>query len=1000
MRSVPSLLVLGLILFGQVCHAEAAEPADDWRPATSNQPRRQFPQVNSERRVRARLLAPDATKVALDIGAVKYPLTKGEDGLWTGESAPQDEGFHYYQLVVDGAQVPDPGSLYFYGADRWGSGVEIPAHDEEFYALKNVPHGQLRETLYHSKSTDSVLRCFVYTPPGYERDSAQRYPVLYLQHGGGEDETGWGQQGRTALIMDNLIAAGKAKPFIIVMADSYVPGAPQRRGGPQTPLVESPYSKTISFFGDRRLNFHHFGQVLIEDLIPFIDANFRTLTDRSNRAMAGLSMGGMQTRSIALANLDKFSQIGIFSGGSIGLDEIDDLDALKNDVKLVFISYGSRENGAAGRTNVQSLRDAGAIAVYYESPETAHEWQTWRRSLYQFAQLVFQEPEVILASKLISQPSPAATPSATSLAPAAPPTSAIASATKTIRIKAGEETPFTDSAGNVWQADQGFDGGATIYRDQELEIDGTKDPDLYRSEHYAMDAFSIKVPNGQYLAKLHFAETFEGILGPGERVFSFKVHGREFNDFDIWTKANGPNRAYVETVPVEVTDGKFQITFTPNLENPAINAIELIPQGDSPAKPAAPTPTENSEPAGEPDERDQGRRGGERRSDGGPIVADSAEDRTLKDAYQDHFKIGAAINRTIATGTAVRADNVNRIREQVADDIALIKQQYNQVSPENDLKWALIHPDEGPDGYDWGPADAFVDFGVKNDMYIVGHTLVWHGQTPNWVFRGTIPPPADESSAREGRRGRRGFGYRGPRASREELLERMRSHIHAVVGRYKGKIQAWDVVNEALADGGDEVLRNSLWMEIIGPDFIAKAFEYAHEADPNAILRYNDYGLENRGKRRKLITLIKSLQQQNVPVMAIGTQAHLNVSMDGFETMDESLTEIASLGLPIHVTELDVNCAVRGQRTTTADVAQNARATEGGLVDEVNERLADTYAGVFRALVKHKDSVKVVTFWGANDAVSWRSIGKPLLFDGDNQPKPAFNAVLRVATQQ
>jgi endo-1,4-beta-xylanase len=224
----------------------------------------------------------------------------------------------------------------------------------------------------------------------------------------------------------------------------------------------------------------------------------------------------------------------------------------------------------------------------------------------------------------------------------------------------------------------------------------------------------------------------------------------------------------------------------------------------------------------------------------------------------------------------------------------------------------------------------------------------------------------------------------------------MRDHIHTVVGRYKGRIKAWDVVNEALADGGTNVLRSSLWSEIIGPDFIAKAFHYAHEADPDAILRYNDYGLENPAKRQKLITLIKSLQEQKVPVHAIGSQAHLNLSTS-FETMDRALTEMATLGLPIHITELDVNTAQGGQRNTGADITGNAATTQGGLVDDANRRLADAYAGVFQAFVKHRNSVKMVTFWGANDAVSWRAQGRPLLFDGNDQPKPAFDAVIKAA---
>jgi endo-1,4-beta-xylanase len=284
-------------------------------------------------------------------------------------------------------------------------------------------------------------------------------------------------------------------------------------------------------------------------------------------------------------------------------------------------------------------------------------------------------------------------------------------------------------------------------------------------------------------------------------------------------------------------------------------------------------------------------------------------------------------------------------------------------------------------------------------MYLAGHTLVWHSQTPNWVFAGTNPPPESvNEGAERGGFGRFRRGYTGPRASREELLERMRDHIHTVVGRYKGKIKAWDVVNEAIADGGPEnYLRDSLWLQIIGPDFIAKAFEYAHEADPDAILRYNDYGLENPVKRQKLITLIKSLQEQDVPVHAIGTQAHMNVSNAGFDTMDAALTEMATLGLPIHVTELDINGAVGGQRSNSAEISQNAATTQGGLVDESGKRLADAYEGVFRAFLKHQDNVEMVTFWGVNDAISWRRRGQPLLFDGDNQPKPAFHAVIAEA---
>ena len=417
--------------------------------------------------------------------------------------------------------------------------------------------------------------------------------------------------------------------------------------------------------------------------------------------------------------------------------------------------------------------------------------------------------------------------------------------------------------------------------------------------------------------------------------------------------------------------------------------------------------------------------------------AQTGKPPTLKDAYKGHFYVGVAINRSIVTGEAPGYGN--RTGEQVNRDIALTKQQFNQISPENDLKWESIQPREGADGYNFGPADAYVDFGVRNHMYIVGHTLVWHGQTPNWVFSGTVPPPgapnplastlasptppipaptpgpaaptppANGAGVTPGggpnpggrspggrRRGGFGGGFSGPRATREELLQRMHAHIRTVVGRYKGKIQVWDVVNECVSDGGPDILRNSLWRQIIGPDFIAKAFEYAHEADPKAILRLNDYSLENPEKRRKFIMLVKQLQAQKVPISAIGTQTHVSVSSPSFEEEDQELTDLETLGLPIHVTELDVNGAQAGQQNTGADVANNGATTQGGLVSDADRRLADQYANLFKAFLKHK-MVKVITFWGVNDGVSWRANGKPLLFDNSDQPKPAFDAVIRVA---
>jgi enterochelin esterase-like enzyme len=386
MKKLIQYIALSTLAIGGFSHAQVVE---DFKPSSVNQPGKEYPQVNSERRVRVQILAPDAKYVQLDIGAVKYDLVKDENGVWTGESAPQDEGFHYYQLNIDGASVPDPGSLYFYGASRWGSGIEIPAHDQDFYALKNVPHGQVREHIYFSKTDNSMRRCFIYTPPCYNKDQNKRYPVLYLQHGGGENETGWSSQGRANLIMDNLIAEGKANPFIIVMDKGTwrMPERPQTAPGAERPRGAWPPAG----WADGFMN------VLTKDIIPMIDENYRTIANQQNRAMAGLSMGAMQTRVITLANSDLFSHVGMFSGGSISVENVEKNPQFLKNVKVLFLSFGSKEVesgrynlGSDPKSNVEELNKRGLKTHYYVSPGTDHEWQTWRRSLYQFAPLLFK----------------------------------------------------------------------------------------------------------------------------------------------------------------------------------------------------------------------------------------------------------------------------------------------------------------------------------------------------------------------------------------------------------------------------------------------------------------------------------------------------------------------------------------------------------------------------------------------------------------------------------
>ena len=344
--------------------------ANDFKPSSKNQPGQDYPQVNSQGYVRFRIMAPDAKAVTVSLGLGGQGGTKLRrffDGSWIGQTeGPMDEGFHYYHLTVDGGTLNDPGTLNYYGSCRWESGIEIPAHDQDFYAMKNVPHGNVQQVLFWSESTQQVRRAFVYTPPMYGKNKKEKFPVLYLQHGWGEDETAWSSQGHAGLIMDNLIAEGKCKPFIIVMT----------------------YGMTndIKFGGLQQFTAKEFETVLVDELVPYIDANFQTIAKKDARAMAGLSMGGFETKLITLRRPEVFGYYGLLSGGQYEPTDIKD----KNQVKLIFQSCGSKERPDGIRQSTEALKAAGFNAVGYISEGTAHEFLTWRRSLHEMAPLLFR----------------------------------------------------------------------------------------------------------------------------------------------------------------------------------------------------------------------------------------------------------------------------------------------------------------------------------------------------------------------------------------------------------------------------------------------------------------------------------------------------------------------------------------------------------------------------------------------------------------------------------
>ena len=427
-----AVLFSAAVLTASFCAAQ--EIKEDFVPSSKNQPGQQYPMVNSQGYARFRINAPQAQSVSVGLGLggdgrAGTTLKKDENGVWMGTtSAPLDEGFHYYHLTIDGGTFNDPGTNNYYGSTRWESGIEIPAKDAAFYEERNIPHGFVQQILVWSESRNELCRAFVYTPPTYHADKADvKYPVLYLQHGWGEDETAWMTQGHANLIMDNLIAEGKIKPFIIVCtygmtnggfgpgmgrgaggarpaggaapggqrpAGAAAPGgaAPggQRPAGGAAPGGQRPAGGAAPQ-GQRPAGGGGFGgfgsnagfeKFLCDELVPYVDAHFRTIANKDNRAMAGLSMGGMETHSITLARPEMFGYYGLLSGGTYNPQEIQN----KNQVKKIFMSCGSKENPDGINNATKAMKDAGYDVMGYVSEGTAHEFLTWRRSLYQMAQ--------------------------------------------------------------------------------------------------------------------------------------------------------------------------------------------------------------------------------------------------------------------------------------------------------------------------------------------------------------------------------------------------------------------------------------------------------------------------------------------------------------------------------------------------------------------------------------------------------------------------------------
>ena len=380
-----------------------AQESGGFVPASTNVWGAEYPRVDSSGRAEFRVKAPGATKVIVNFWSLpKVEMTKQPDGFWAATTPSLVPGFHYYTFLIDGVEVPDLGSHSFFGGGKDVSGIEIPEAGGGYYLPQAVPHGVVREVWYNSKVTGTWRHALVYTPPDYDTRTGARYPVLYLQHGGGEDETGWIRQGRANFILDNLIASGTSRPMIVAMAYGYA----ERAGHPLPDLTGKPFGSPEMMRAMQEMA-EAFEDDLTQALVPFIDANFRTIADRDHRAMAGLSMGGMQTFQVTFDHLDMFSYIGGFSGAAglmvLGNHKLDpktdfhgalaDPAAFAKRVHLLWLGVGTEEPAMMRNGLLRlhtSLDEANIRHVFYESPGTSHEWQTWRRDLRDFAPRLFQ----------------------------------------------------------------------------------------------------------------------------------------------------------------------------------------------------------------------------------------------------------------------------------------------------------------------------------------------------------------------------------------------------------------------------------------------------------------------------------------------------------------------------------------------------------------------------------------------------------------------------------
>lgn len=785
-----------------------------------------------------------------------------------------------------------------------------------FDALReDIPHGKLEMITYESKSVGTTRKMTVYTPPGYTKN--KKYPVLYLLHGIGGDETEWQRVAKPNVLLDNLIADGKAKPMIIVMPN----GRAQKNDRAEGNVFASAPA------------FAAFEKDLLEDVIPTIESRYSVLTDRQDRALAGLSMGGGQSLNFGLAHLDTFAWVGGFSSApnTKPVSElITDPAEAKKELELLYISCGKKDGLIRISQGVHAYLKRNNLPHIWHVDGNAHDPTHWRNSLYHFAQRLFHEKESLTAAE------------------------------QTVENSASPANRRTADNGN------GTYSNPLFYEEFEV-IDLGLGRVAFKTANGKV--VSVASPERVVLKSLgeadsSDAETFQWInLMRGDTMLMSLTNHRYLTTKpnsrgSVTADANGPNPARkggacfkwkealgnVPTPPI-ATPLKWKSSGV--LVNPVSDEThEIVSVKD-------PTVVQH---------------------DGlWHIYATTVEPTPsvgLKDAFAGKFLIGAA----------------GDLRGYSEAELENIKANYDIMTPENCMKPQPLHPRE--DRYSWYTSDAMVEWCEDNDIDVWGHTLLWHSQTGRWFFE-----PGND----------------GEPVTRELAMERLRDHVTTVVGRYKGRIVGWDVVNEAIDDRGTgrtENLRNYSWYQTVGPDVLTMAFKWAHEADPHAELYYNDYGIEsgaarNTSKHASSMMLLKRLIEEGAPIDGVGIQGHWTAKTN-LDDVEQAIINYKSLGLKVAISELDV--AVVGSNS-------GAFPTRGGfggrgfggrgfspepVSAEALEQQAEFYAELFEIFERHADTISRVTFWGISDRRSWRSRQSPLLFDRELKPKPAYQAILDV----